>query len=142
MPVCLAPHLLILLILQSSAPHLLHDPSLSPDWALTPSQSNETTNLSAFLLQGEISSPYDRTRIAGTPNRWRSLVVEVGQLFQLFGSQEPEVKQRGWESRVDVTRCEPDQRCEWDCHLFDLFCERGVVLYAFGRHFDLFVGQF
>ena len=61
-----------------------------------------------------------------TPLTRRHLMVEMRQLIQLFGSQDPEVHECGWERGVHLSGCDAYERCEGECHLGEFLCEFGV----------------
>lgn len=122
-----SPQQLFLLFFSSTLPDLLHDLLLSLDGALTAPQSNETTKLSAFLLQSKAFAPDNRAWIMCRPSAWCPLMVEVCEVVKLIAGQQPEVEERGRKLWMDFARCDSNERGKWKCHLCDFGLEVGVV---------------
>lgn len=69
-----------------------------------------------------------------TPNRRRSLVIEVCQFVELIRREQPEVQKRSGKVGMDFASCESHERRKWECHLRELGLQCRVALSAGGRH--------
>ena len=66
-------------------------------------------------------------------------MIEVRQLVQLVGGEQPEVEKRGWEHGVHFASSETDERGQRKSHLIYFGGELWVARALYGRH-DGFLG--